>query len=227
MRVLVCANAVQGTMPQLLDGLNGAGIDAEWGAPPGAFDWPARLRWYAQAVRHLPESEPVILSDGWDVIFNGTKEEVAGKIPADRILISGEKNCWPDAPVQIRYPQGATPWQYVNAGNIAGPAGLLAEALSRMDDETMSPFVGNDQRFWTKLFLDDLGNESRRFVIDQQCELFQSINLMIHWLEREIEHRDEGPRFRNKRTGSYPNFIHANGMPGIPTELLEALGMSS
>lgn len=223
MRVLICATHVRGTMQLLLDGLAQAGIEVEWGAPEGPFDWHSRLRWYAEATRRLPEAEPVVLSDAWDVIFVGEREEVARKIPADRILISGEKNCWPDTELQIRYPQGRTPWQYVNAGNIAGPAGLLAEALSRLAEPAMEPYLDDDQRYWTQLFLDDVEQRRGRIVIDQECELFQSLNLMIHWLEVVLDYRGERPRFGNKRTGHYPNFLHANGMPGVPREILEGL----
>ncbi len=232
MKVVICADRINGTMELYLCQLEVARIPTIWGPPktpigheideagkPTGFSWEGKLRFQQETLESLPPDEKVVLSDGWDVIFQGTAEEAEAKIPSDKILFSGEKNCWPDPQVQKSYPMGPTPWMFVNAGSIAGPAGLLLNAINvGFRNAKLRPeLIKDDQRFWTDIFLHD-----HRTKIDYQCILFQSMFLLIGGMELGIR---EGGRLVNLRTKTYPNFFHYNGGGNWPEDLLKQLGM--
>lgn len=224
MIVLICATGVEKTMPLYLRQLQAGGVDVEWGFPAGQIghnvgSWKGKILWQREALSRFDPDESVILTDGWDVVFQGDKVEVEAKLPPrDRILISGEKNCWPDWHLQSRYPMGPTPWMFVNSGCIAGTAGLLLREMERGLAEARPELVDDDQRFWTWLFL--TGNQ---IDIDYQCSLFQTMFLQI--VGSDLGVKPEPRRLWNVRTGTSPNFLHWNGGETWPTATLRLLGM--
>lgn len=222
MIVLVCATGIQKTMPLYLRQLQAAGFDCEWGChdlPIGhhAGSWRGKVFWQRDALARLDPAEQVLLTDGWDIVFQGTREEVEEKFPlSDEIVISGEKNCWPDWALQSQYPMGPTPWMFVNSGGIAGTAGVLLAEMERA--LTHEDLVEDDQRMWTWLFL--TGNRIR---IDYECRLFQTMFLNIVGSDLWVRAQDK--RLSNGRTGTTPNFLHWNGGDCWPPETLKLLGM--
>lgn len=210
MKVIVCADSIQKTMGLYLQQLDRAGIPFHWGAPKepighGSPSWRPRLEWYREQLRGLDAKEKVILSDGWDVIFQGTRKVVEALIPEDgEIVVAGEKNCWPDSELQIHYPMGPTPWMFVNAGTIAGEAGALLAEMERGFAQDDPRLLEDDQRLWTWLFL-----TGDRIFIDYKCRLFQTTLLNIVGTELGIA--NETGRLHNLKTGTVPCFLHANG----------------
>jgi len=224
MIVLICATGVEKTMSLYLKQLQAGGLDVEWGFPADRIGhdigkWKAKVTWQRDALARLDPDEQVILTDGWDVVFQGTKDEVERKLPPkDEILISGEKNCWPDWSLQIRYPMGSTPWMFVNSGCIAGTARLLLREMERGLAEVRPDLIEDDQRLWTWLFLTgDL------IKIDYECKLFQTMFLQIVGSDLAVLPREH--RLLNARTGTTPNFLHWNGGETWPLKTLQLLGM--
>lgn len=197
-------------------------IEAVVGAPDRAFghderNWLPRLEWQRNRLWELDPDEKVVMSDGWDVLFQGTREQVEKLFPAEgQILIGGEKNCWPDDEAQIHYPMGPTPWMFCNAGTIAGRAGDLLKALLKgFEMGKKDPkLIENDQRLWTWLFL-----TSSNIFIDYFCGMFQSTMLNITGdgvdpdkaYKGELAIQVESGRLHNFRTKTIPAFLHCNG----------------
>jgi hypothetical protein len=225
MLVLTCATAVEKTMPLYLKQLDAAGIKYIWGSPPEKIghevgSWRGKLLWQRGELAKLHPAEKVILSDGWDVVFQGTLDEVEWKFPpAGEILLSGEKNCWPDWNAQRLYPMGTSPWMFVNSGGIAGRAGVLLEEIERGLAEGLPEMVQDDQRFWTWLFL----TGKWKLKIDYECRLFQTFLLQIIGSDLGVE--GDTQRLVNLRSGSHPNFLHWNGGETWPEKTLKLLGM--
>lgn len=205
-----------------LQQLEEAGIDYKWGEPETKIghnlDWKGKLLWQRQALSALPSSEHVFLTDGWDVILQGNRAEIELKLPTDHILISGEKNCWPDPNCQHLYPMGPTPWMFVNSGCIVGKASDLLIEMERGFAEALPDLVADDQRFWTWLFL--TGDKIR---IDYNCNLFQSMSM--HIVGYDFAVNQDTHRLFNCRTGTTPNFLHWNGGTDWTVQALRALGM--
>lgn len=82
-------------MELLLLQLKKAEIEVIWGAFEGKFSWEKRLRYYKQELEKLDKDELVVLTDAWDVLFQGTREELEDLIPTDYTLFSAEMTCPP------------------------------------------------------------------------------------------------------------------------------------
>jgi hypothetical protein len=220
MRVFICANAVGGHMELFMRQLTHAGVPVVWGAKPGEFSWQKRLEWFRDALRnHSNQEEKVVLSDGWDVVFQGTSAaEVEEKVPDCGVLIAGEKNCWPDADQQIFYPMGPTPWMFVNAGGIAGRVKHILEWLEHGFNCARSrpELLLDDQRFWTACYLYWGFPEA----VDYQCSLFQTMFLAA---SSDLTVRNQ--KLINARTNQMPLFLHWNGGSNWPDSALRTLGM--
>ena len=224
MKVLICATSIEKTMGLYLGQLKDAGFETQWGQPTSKIGhkgvgWRGKLLWQREALSGLDSNEQVILSDGWDVVFQGTLQEVEDRFPKPgEILISGEKCCSPDRNMQIRYPMGPTPWMFVNSGCIAGLVGDLREEVERGFAADEQKLLEDDQRFWTWLFL-----TGDRIGIDYQCRMFQSTFLQMVGADLGI---DSENRMCNIYTRTRPNFLHWNGGSNWPDEALEVLGMA-
>lgn len=223
MIVLICATSVEKTMPLYLRQLEQAGFEVRWGAPASPIGhkgqgWTGKLVWQREALSQLSAEEKVIISDGWDVVFQGDRAEVEEKFPPPgRILITGEKACSPDRDVQILYPMGPTAWMFVNSGGIAGKAGDLRSEMERGFTYGPARLLEDDQRFWTWLFL-----SGKVIDIDYQCRLFQSTFMQIVGADLGV---GWDGRMVNMCTKTKPNFLHWNGGSDWPVEGLKVLGM--
>merc|ERR1712232_1036753 len=89
---------------------------------------------YGRALDRLMErdvrrDETVILTDAWDTVILGGKEELLLKIaamPRNSVLCGAESVCGPNhflvGKIEALYPDGRTPWRYPNSGGLVGSA---------------------------------------------------------------------------------------------------------
>lgn len=85
------------------------------------------------------------------------------------LVLSAEKNCFPDPQKADLYPYTTSPWKYVNAGGWLGERNYLIDVLTRMLElETTK----DDQRIWTNWYLNRWLPGS---VLDTDCEIFQTM----------------------------------------------------
>jgi hypothetical protein len=141
-----------------------------------------------------------LFTDAHDTYFlHGNIQMIEG------ILISGEKNCWPDPHLSTEIstiapsPQfrAASRWIYPNSGGITGNIHYFLDLF----DENKPSHADDDQRWWTSRFLNE-----PIIDIDYHCEIFQSIAF-----ESPDEFEIINGRFKNIITNTYPALIHGNG----------------
>lgn len=226
--VLMCASDENGGHAQLLrKQLVDGGFEYHLGGPDGKFSWRKKLEWYRDQLKARPGDQKVILTDAYDVVFQGTEAEVSEKFPPKgTVLLTGEKNCWPDPEEQVRYPMGRTPWMFVNSGGIAGYAGDIAKAMDWGLENFVDRLCEDDQRFWSHLFFRAHGPAQffaglPRIEIDYECRIFQTMFIAIS-SELGVTSKK---LMTNLRTGTVPHFLHFNGGGNWEAPQLELLGM--
>lgn len=187
------------------------------------FSWRRRALW---AMKKASDNQDRLLLflDPWDVVFCGTKSELMHELYQSHITVSGDRNCWPDPQFKTEYffkdGDVLSPWRYVNVGVIIGPGSKISEAMEwgwqRFpivgDHRTIVSECGSDQRFWTKLYLFGGFN----IKIDTECRMCQTA---IGYKRGELDYVDG--RLVNTVFGTRPLFMHANGGPSIPEDLLK------
>jgi hypothetical protein len=158
-----------------------------------------KLEFISRMCERFAHFSRIVFTDGWDVLFFGTKEEVAAKIP-EHLLISAERNCWPEGHLASQFPS-LSPWRYANAGMLSGSPQRLVEwielAMATPDLEMMEQAWFN-----RRIVAGDL-----RITLDHTTELFYTASY-----DREdgaLRPTAHGPW--NSRFDTYPQFIHFPG----------------
>ena len=113
-------------------------------------------------------SEPyVLMVDSHDSFVLAGEAEILERYLSLRaeIVISAEKNCWPHAEWDSRYPSNSSPWPYVNSGGVIGGREFFMERL-----ESMRGMEDDDQACWTLQYFND-----HQVMLDRHCRLFQTM----------------------------------------------------
>lgn len=149
--------------------------------------------------------EPFALfTDGADTFVKDTAATILAKYQrvGSLILLSAEKNCWPDATIATHYPivDKRSPWRYINSGGWMGERRALIAALDYMSME-IEEYGNDDQKLWTRWYLYGRG----RLVsgIDSGCNVFQT---MASAASHELS-----PDGSNAVTHNTPSVYHFNG----------------
>ena len=93
--------------------------------------------------------------DSNDSLVVKPEDEILARLHAvgDSILISAEKNCWPDADLATKYPKLEIPPHlphFINAGGFIGP---ISTVLTAMHTAIAYATSEDDQRAWTAAYL--------------------------------------------------------------------------
>lgn len=200
---------VNGMMTQYIRRLSSCGvevnIDPASGQSFGIGDKLVTIRTEARRFSHF---DVLILSDGWDVMFYGTKKQLMERAPRDKVLWAAEKNCWPYKNLESHVPD-VGPWRFANGGLLAGSPRAFLDMCDQIEAHPLYHPAFVDQGFMTML----LATGASFFEIDAKTNLFFCLHLGYDELE-----------FRNGRTyntlyQTSPLFVHANGH--WPTDELE------
>jgi len=168
--------------------------------------------------RHKDASDRIILFvDAYDVLINDGVEQILQRFQKfdARVVFSAEANCWPDEDLKNKYPPIAEGKRFLNSGMYIGYAPELYHMI------TSSPLneTVDDQRFFTKIYLDDHQRGQLKFKLDHFSDIFQ--NMDGH---NDVQIRfDDGKEayILNKKHGSIPAIIHT---PGYCKFLLDVIG---
>lgn len=102
----------------------------------------------------------IVMTDAWDVLLMAPKEELINKVPIDGMVVSGERNCYPEPHLHSKF-YSSSAWRFVNNGCLAGnPEYILEwiEKASETDDlEILDQAWFNRRRAesWTPLWIDE------------------------------------------------------------------------
>jgi hypothetical protein len=162
----------------------------------------------------------VMVTDAGDSFITSDEYEIMAKFTQkchDRVLMSAERSCWPQAALQPFYPafdRYAFPWPFLNSGGYIGKRERVIEML-QMTNDPPCPDLGvrrsqdweNDQFLLSLVYL----SGKSPIVLDTDCLVFQCMgDTPVDW----FEYRQD--RLVNNRTWAEPSVLHFNGhAPGM------------
>lgn len=158
-----------------------------------------------------------LFTDAADTFFLSSLEEVTKKYASlgqPKLLLSGEKSCYPYPDFISRFPDSVGPYRFFNAGGFIGEIQYLLDTISRL--KSYYYVNDNDNAHWM------LGFNERKIdlSIDHHCEIFQTMSDVDFGRDVVIDqskHLRKTVRVYNKETQSYPCIIHFNGPKGTGT----------
>lgn len=210
--VVISCSEIQGLLPQYVKQLENAGIEVHVTSGVKYEDKCNQIGSLGRKTRNLAlvanqmhEYRYLVLSDAFDVLFYGSKQEVVDKLAAvgQHPLLATERFCWPDAYLADFFKGGGTPWRYVNGGLMAGtPEGIGTWAEWMASHPAFIPAMV-DQQWLNQRLLQ--GEDSGHFTMDYRTQLFYCAN----YDKGELGFEDG--RAVNHLLGTMPNFIHFNG----------------
>jgi hypothetical protein len=211
MKLLTYCNKLDRELPQLLRSIDGK-LPYECHIISGDFTWQKVIDWQRE-VAQKHKNETIFLVDAYDTLFVGDAEELEYHAVDRGLTFCGSKKCWPDESKKAKYDHlfpwtVGYKWRYLNGSVMCGKGQEILEAIDwgnhfvpihpHVDDGRLIYHQDNDQRFWTDIHFNRVGQ------IDLKCDIFQNLAC--------IEDDEVGMwhgRYRNHVTGSFPQFIHA------------------
>ena len=151
-------------------------------------------------LKKLNDNDLLLLSDAWDVLVIGTKEQVLEKYKKFNmpIVVSAEKMCWPDKDRASQYNTLQEAFPYLNSGGYIGTVKALKTVFENYNNEK----IVDDQRFWTDMYF----KYKDLIVLDTKAEIFISL------MKTDVNnYKFENSVFTYKETGTNPLIIHGNG----------------
>lgn len=203
--VIMGASEVYGTMPLYTAQLQAAGIET---AIVSCSDKPNmngggtlgyRVSKFRELANQYSDYERIVITDAFDVTFWGRKEDVISKIPMDRLIHAGEKNCYPPEACSLPIPDRG-PWRYANGGMVAGTPEHFLHWCCYTERHLLYNPECLDQYFLNLQISEEVG-----CLPDYRTELF----LCLYGGYDEISFTKGLPI--NNYWNTRPSFVHANG----------------
>jgi len=140
----------------------------------------------------------VMLTDAYDIIYCGCQEEIMRRYLSfeKSIVFGSETQCHPDPIEAGKYKNRNTEFPYLNSGMYIGEAWALRHCLINYKYND----VDDDQRFWTKQYL----QYPWLFGLDYENQLFLNTEGM-EWDKLRYKYNKANYK------GRTPQFIHVNG----------------
>lgn len=150
----------------------------------------------------------IIFTDSYDVVFTDGVDTILerfAKVDA-RVLFSAEGFCWPDASLKDKYPPvKQSEKRFLNSGGFMGYAPDLYQILSY----SAVPDEGDDQAYYTSIFLDRSLRGKWNMKLDTRSEIFQNLNGALG--DVIVKYRGNHSFLYNIVTGNSPVIVHGNG----------------
>ena len=211
--VVMGATHSEGLMEEYKAQLAAAGVDTYCAVidpmPGGPNDMTIRRK--VKFVRDMAylfrDYGAIYITDGWDVLFFGTKQDLIDK--AQPLVISAEQNAYPE-PDPVGRITGPTPWRYACAGCMGGiPPALIkwANKIERMGDS-----LDLLDQAWMNRHL-----ETWLVPLDHETQLFYTVSATLE--TGSLQMKDGRPW--NSYCNSFPNFLHFSG--GCPTDEVRSM----
>ncbi|XP_066581047.1 procollagen-lysine,2-oxoglutarate 5-dioxygenase [Prorops nasuta] len=159
----------------------------------------------------------VLFTDSFDVIFLSGLTEIVERFKSTgaRVLFSSEPNCWPDKSLATKYPQVSRGYRFLNSGLFMGYASEIYGIL------TLTPIkdTGDDQLFYSKVYVDEELREKFQIKLDHKSEIFQ--NLYGTVADVELRFKGDEAYLQNTVYNTVPLVLHGNGYSKL---VLNSLG---
>lgn len=169
-------------------------LDEEWRG--GTMEGPGggqKLNCLRRYLHGLPDHDVVVFTDGFDVFWTSSLEEVVGRYLEMKaeVVFAAEKYLWPNK--HLRFPPSATPYRYLNSGCFVGRVGELNRIL-----QTLIHDSADDQLYLHHRFL------SGQFdvVLDHEGYIFQTNSEAVKVANNTVYNSD---------TRCYGCIYHGNG----------------
>ncbi|XP_033115227.1 procollagen-lysine,2-oxoglutarate 5-dioxygenase 1-like [Anneissia japonica] len=188
------------------------GGDIQWG--PGGGQ---KINLFIEALKkYKDESDTIILfTDSYDVIFVAGLKEIIRKFKdLDSNVVFGAENLiWPDKSLRHVYPK-VEGYRFLNSGLIIGYADYIWKSL------TYKSIVdaGDDQLFFTKLYLDEKLRSSWKIKLDTEAYIFQNLNGATQ--DVKVKFLNDASYLHNAKYNTLPSVIHGNGPSKLALNLL-------
>jgi len=187
------------------------GLDEPWA---GLMTKPRKLRQWLREGKC--ESDCLIVTDAWDLIFADDPERMAEKWREQGgvYTMNAERNCFPRSDWTERFSKGSSTFRYPNSGFIIASPQDHLKVLESMnldsipdDDQDPENKNPNDQLYYQQAFLE----QPVQMVVDDFCQFCQTMHAVS---PSEIEFRLEG--IFNPETQTFPMAFHFNGGKDVP-----------
>lgn len=207
-KIITYANIVQRGLNELIRSLDYFGYDYEiLGKGEHFYGMACKQVSLYEWCKKNKEYDYFVFADGYDSFFLSPKEELINKIEElneYELIVSVEKNCYPDFYKANMYPSAPTEWKYINAGGFAMNPSKFVEMFEKYPLHKENP---NDQDWFTDIFL----NKCVKIKADYECKIFQTI-----WGTKSDELSiSEDNRIYNELTDEIPCIIHGNGQSDL------------
>lgn len=173
----------------------------------------------AELEKHKEDKNKIIMfTDSYDVIINAPASQIVREFREmkARVVFSTEGFCWPDKTLASEYPVPEKGKPYLNSGAFIGYAPELYQIVSH----TPLPDDGDDQLYYTKIFLDKALRNKWNIKLDYTANIFQNLN----GATADVELRFKGSEayLQNTAYNTVPLVIHGNGASKMVLNTLSA-----
>ncbi len=196
-------------------GLGDPWLGGDMNYPGGGY----KINLLKKELETLKDKEDLIVlfTDSYDVVLTGSAEEIVKAFKSNfdgaRIVFGSEDFCWPKAELESKYPEveGKGGKRFLNSGGFIGYANTLYELVTYKEIDNK----GDDQLYYTEIFLKEKLRTALKMKLDYSAHIFQNLNGAI--ADVELRFRDDSePFLRNIATETNPLVIHGNG----PTKVI-------
>ncbi len=159
-----------------------------------------RIDYMRGVAEKFADYQRIIMTDAWDVLFFGTREEVMEKVPTTGIFVSTERNCYPEPKLTSRF-TSASPWRFMNNGMLCGAPSEIIDWCSVAECEGDLNIL--DQAWFNRA----RANRTMWFGADESTMLFYVVSSTQEDGALQVRHG----RPWNTRYNTFPNFLHFSG----------------
>nr|XP_006811878.1 PREDICTED: procollagen-lysine,2-oxoglutarate 5-dioxygenase 1-like [Saccoglossus kowalevskii] len=150
------------------------GLGVEWqGGDMNNIGGGQKVRLLKDGLEKYKDEKDLVIMfvDSYDVLFTAGIMKKFHKMEA-RVVFSAEHYLWPDKSLGSKYPKIEKGLPYLNSGMFMGYAEEIWKIVSHEDIKNS----GDDQLYYTKIFLDPQLREELNMKLDNLAVLFQNLH---------------------------------------------------
>ncbi|XP_077998009.1 procollagen-lysine,2-oxoglutarate 5-dioxygenase 1-like [Glandiceps talaboti] len=149
----------------------------------------------------------VMFTDSYDVVFTAGPDEILKRFREmdTRVVFSSEIYLWPDTSLQDQYPKVEKGMPYLNSGMFIGYAPEIWQIVSKTEIGNR----GDDQLYYTKIYLDPELRKELNIKLDNLAVIFQNLNGVTDNVKLMFEGKNS--MLHNKKYKTVPAVVHGNG----------------